>query len=251
MTPVSASLLYAAWEPRSARPPHQRLGALLAAGGVGKDALARDTLGARNARVLSLHAALVGSALEAKTACSACRIDNEFVVPADAVVASPAPDPDATVRLERPSGGLRFRLPRMSDLDGAAAASPASVLARCCLDGGMESTPLSELEITELATRFEALDPAADVVVDLTCAGCGQALRATVDVATFVARDLDRFVEGLAREVDRIASAYGWSEEVILALPPGRRRRYLDLIAARTAPPAHASRPPRFQGRPA
>jgi hypothetical protein len=37
----------------------------------------------------------------------------------------------------------------------------------------------------------------------------------------------------LYTEVDRLARAYHWSEEAILALPVSRRRSYLELVAAR------------------
>jgi hypothetical protein len=62
-----------------------------------------------------------------------------------------------------------------------------------------------------------------------------------VDLATFVARDLDRVVAALYREIDTIASAYGWNESTILALPAERRRRYVAMITARQ-PRVKASR---------
>ena len=37
--------------------------------------------------------------------------------------------------------------------------------------------------------------------------------------------------DSLLTDTHRIASAYGWSEAEILALPRTRRRRYADLIA--------------------
>jgi hypothetical protein len=57
-------------------------------------------------------------------------------------------------------------------------------------------------------------------------------------VAGFVARDLDRTLDRLYEEIHVIASAYGWDEAAILALPPERRCRYVSMIAART--PARA-----------
>jgi hypothetical protein len=123
----------------------------------------------------------------------------------------------------------------MADLQAAGdAASPAEVrrlvVERCRVDGGSGTIP--ELVAHRLAARFEALDPAANIVVNVTCSGCGVPLTASVDVAGFVARGIDRLVESQLREVDTIAAAYGWAETRILELPAWRRRHYVQLIVA-------------------
>jgi hypothetical protein len=234
MAPLSAARLIALWEPSSAAPAHQRLEPLVAALSPG-EAIDRDTLGARNRRLLALHAALSDAPIEARLRCGQCGTDNSFVVPAAAILACPVPDPAARVGIRVGSRRLTFRLPCMADLR-VAAGDPGDALglivARCRIGG---DGPVPAAVVERLSARFEALDPAARIVVDLGCAECGAALRASVDLAEFVAAGVDRLVEQLQREIHVIASAYGWTEREILALPPSRRRRYVAMIAARPA----------------
>src|SRR5262245_62153891 len=67
--------LIAAWDPASRAPPHRRLSTLLASC-EGAEAVAADTLGMRNQRLLRLHRALVGGALEARVTCAHCATDS-------------------------------------------------------------------------------------------------------------------------------------------------------------------------------
>lgn len=204
-------------------------------------AVHNDPLGVHHQRTLALHRAVVGRPIDAVVGCG-CGTDNEFTVPVAQICALPAPPPGATVRLALagagPEGVARFRLPTVADLD-AVAGSPAGegmrdLATRACLDA---SPPyLTDADLARLTLAWEALDPAASVQVDLICAGCGTQVAADVAVAEFVAGDLDRTVEGLLRDVDVIARAYGWSEEAILALPAERRRRYVELAGRSAAP---------------
>lgn len=221
MAGLGAAELVEAWTPRERRPAHARLAPLLAAA-AGAEPIAGDTLGRRNQRLLAFHAEQVGGTLEAQVACAACGAQNEFVVPAEAILACPAPP--ATVAVD----DARFRLPTMADLaelDDAGPGSASEVLIRHCrLSGG-------EARADAVARAFEAADPAAAVEVEVVCADCGAVHLASVDVAVFVAAALDRLVEGYLRDVDRLARAYGWSEREILALPPHRRKLYVELSA--------------------
>jgi hypothetical protein len=240
MAMLSAAQLVALWEPASAAPPHQRLEPLIAALHPG-EAIDQDTLGARNRRLLALHAALGDAPLEARLRCRHCATDNEFTVPAAAILACRVPVSTARVSLRSGSRRLTFRLPRMADLNEAASSGTPDVLglivARCRI-GGVPGDPVPASVAARLSARFEALDPAARILVDLACAHCRAALTASVDLAEFVAAAVERNVERLFREIHLIAGDYGWTESEILALPPARRRRYVAMIAAQGAAPA-------------
>lgn len=233
MAAPSAAALIGVWDPASRAPAHQRLGTLLASI-EGAAAIADDTLGGRNRRLLLLQRTLVGTPLEARVVCTHCAAENEFALPTEAILGTPAPDPGAQVRIRFDRRTVAFRLPRMADIAAAHLASADDkevarvVLERCRIGKGAIPHEAAE----RLAPKFEALDPAANIVVNLTCSGCAKPIAASVDPAGFVARDLDRLVEGLFRDIDMIASAYGWSEQAILALAPERRRRYVAMIAA-------------------
>jgi hypothetical protein len=233
-----AARLIDAWNLSGRAPAHRRLAALLAEF---DDAHANndDTLGARNRRLLLLHRSLVGTPIDAQVTCAQCGADNEFTVPADAILAMPPPAPDACARIESEGRTLAFRLPHMADIEAARHASGSrevrrTILERCRVEGDLDA--VTDAAADRLAREFEALDPAADIVVHITCAACRVALAASVDLASFVVRDVDRVVSGLYRDIDTIASEYGWDEPTILALPADRRRCYVEMIAARTHP---------------
>jgi hypothetical protein len=231
----SAAHLLSAWNPAARDPAHRRLAALLAAIDV-HDGHHDDTLGQRNQRLLHLHRALVGTPLEARVRCEHCGVDSEFTVPTDAIIAAPPPPSDARIRIRSRGRTLSFRLPRMADIEAAGRQRSVSdvrrvVLERCRIDGSLDL--MTDAAAERLGRELEALDQAANIVVNIACSGCRAGLAVSVDLATFVARDLDRIVGSLYREIDTIASAYGWNEASILALPPERRRRYVSLITAR------------------
>ncbi|MGH8445497.1 MAG: hypothetical protein ACREVL_09520, partial [Solimonas sp.] len=52
---------------------------------------------------------------------------------------------------------------------------------------------------------------------------------ALIDIAEALWQELRSRAEKILLEVDALASAYGWSEEQVLALSPVRRAAYLQL----------------------
>jgi hypothetical protein len=180
--------------------------------------------------LMALHAELVALPIEAQVHCAKCGTDNEFAVPHEAILALPEPAARSIVTLDVGGQARSFRLPCMADLEALDDEEPVGrqLMRRLSMDG---EGVLPVADVAALEQRFEELDSAANVVVSIACAGCGAAIEATVDVAGFVARDIDRLADGLYRDIDMIAGAYGWGEDEILALPPARRRRYVALIA--------------------
>ncbi len=226
--PCAADLL-SFWDPASRATPQARLDKFLT--GIAPADAAQDTLGARNQRMLAAHRALVGGGIDAQVTCRTCQTVNAFALPLAAIAGAPVPGPDVIGTVRRGDTILTFRLPRQADL---AAGDPVAVLHRCY--GGASPFPdLSPTEVADLTRQFEHLDPAAVIETDLTCAGCAGSIRASVDLARFVARDFDIAADALLHEIDTIARTYGWTEPDILALPASRRRRYVELIRRATA----------------
>jgi hypothetical protein len=245
---LSLAQLVTAWESAGPGSPHRRLSALMAVVD-GPDAGRDETLGDRNRRLFQLHRALVGTPIEAHVTCADCGVDSEFVVPADDILSLAAPDPDTRVEILAGPRVLAFRQPRMADLDAVGHAPSAehvrrAVVERCRIENGEDAGAVPDDVVEQLGIRLDALDPAANIVVTIACAGCRRPLAASVDLAAFVARDLDRVVDGVCRDIDIIASAYGWDEATILALAPARRRRYVAMImtARPHELPRHAGR---------
>ena len=74
------------------------------------------------------------------------------------------------------------------------------------------------------------LDPLATVELEFLCPGCGAVCPAAFDIASFLWAEVDTAARSAVEDVHTLASAYGWSEEEVLALSPGRRRLYLEFV---------------------
>ena len=97
-----------------------------------------------------------------------------------------------------------------------------------------DDVPVASLPetVTEaLASTMAEADPQGDVELALECPACGHAWRAGFDVASFLWAELDAWSRRTLDDVHVLASAYGWSENEILALGP-RRQHYLERVGA-------------------
>ena len=94
----------------------------------------------------------------------------------------------------------------------------------------MPARELPETALAELAARAAELDSQADVELALSCAECGHAWSTGFDVADYVWRTTEVRARSLLSEIAALAGAFGWTENEVLRLPAGRRRRYLDLV---------------------
>lgn len=194
-----------------------------------------DTPGERNRRVLAVRRALLGPFAPCVVDCATCgaRLDVELDVAGlldDAPPVSRAP-----LRVESGAEVLAMRVPTMVDVAAACAAASgnaAAVLAaRCVLDGAWPSAPSPAL-LSAVAQAFDRTDPHGALTVEMCCPECGADVRGDIDPVALVWDELGRHVESLLDDVHVLASAYGWSEPAILALPTSRRRRYLERVLA-------------------
>ena len=135
---------------------------------------------------------------------------------------------------------VRFRLPNGKDLEEAAvlAATDRSAAVRHVLEQCIESDGGAPYDLlaAELPACMAALDPQAELVLNLTCTRCGRAFTALFDTASFLMGELATHRKSLYREIHELAFHYHWSEAEILGMTAARRRRYLDLLAEALAP---------------
>jgi hypothetical protein len=237
----------ALWGDSARATPHQRLAALLGACGHPPDAIANDTLGERNRRLMLLHDSLIGRPIEARVDCPTCHTANIFAIPVAEMLALPRTGSTKAAAVVRHGPrDLQFRLPTMADIGILARSDGGSglklrhaVLARCLLHepamppNDATIAALDDGMIAAVEAAFDAADPLANIMVESACSDCGAAVAASVDIAQFVAADIDSFVAGLLRDIDMIASGYGWSEREIMALPARRRADYVAMIGSR------------------
>jgi hypothetical protein len=233
MRPLSAQELLDAWERGLGEPPVQRALILLGAAcpEAAPEDLARESVGRRDARLLTLREWTFGPRLVSLASCPLCaeRLETAFDV-AEIRVESHEEGP---LKLRLSGGELTFRLPNSTDLlaltsAGSVDGARRRLLDRCLFDA--EADDLSEEDLLAVARRMAEADPQGDIELSLSCPACGHSWLASFDIATFFWTEVDAWARVLLHEIHLLASAYGWREADILALSPWRRRSYLELI---------------------
>lgn len=232
MAPLTSDRLLALWEQGARRHPIDRALLLFALAEPGAPAagLADLPLGRRNAALLALYEASVGTRLEAWLDCPACGERMEFATDTTGL---PRPA-DHGAREIVEVQGLRFRLPTSRHLARLVEAGDAEAAARRllleCAEAPGELPREGEaldglLEAVEAA--MEAVDPWADMTVAVRCPACEHEASAGLDVASLLWDEIESRARRLLDEVHALARSYGWSEPQVLALSEERRAAYL------------------------
>lgn len=181
--------------------------------------------------LLHLHGLVFGGTIRADATCS-CRqrIDLSFAAN-DFLRARRPRRPRHVVPAKEPGWFTltgqegAFRLPTIGDQIAVAAASdPVEALAARCLRGAHISARMER--------AMAALAPTLSDEVSGTCPYCNARVAFHFDVPSFVLSELKVQAGLVCEDVHLLAGHYHWSEEHILALPPARRRRYVDLVSA-------------------
>lgn len=173
------------------------------------------SLAVRDAALARLLVAWRGPSLDALVDCPAC---------GEALEVGVALEPFAVdVPEEIAVGDVVVRLPTASDV--AAAGDPLA-LARACVVRG----DLNPVDVPAVAAAMEAAHPLATAALALTCPGCEHAWEAPVTLAPFAAAEVAAAGRRALEDVHVLAGAYGWTEDEVLAIPPARRRRYVELV---------------------
>jgi hypothetical protein len=220
---LSAAATLELWDAARALPPAERPVVLACADGANAEEVARLPIGRRDARLLGVHAALGGAALEATASCPHCGAAAEFALDFDALLAR------ADEAREPRALAFEWRPPDSRDLAAASVASDAAEAERVLLERCIGVEPTEEQRRAVTAAMAEA-DPLAEVLVDMDCPACGEPFVADLDIAQFVWSEVRARALGLLRDVDALARAYGWTEEQVLALGDARRGAYLELV---------------------
>jgi hypothetical protein len=205
-----------------------------AVGGVKSDLnLVRRLASGARAWLLIRAALLFGGPREwFQTVCGGCGRPFDFQARPEAAPRKPAGTAFPVVEVPTSLGPRRFEVPNGAHEEAVARrpGDPRRVLAGLCglaEDAEDEAARLTEPDLD----RIEALldDAAPDVAdsVATACPECGWQGEVQIDPLGWAFPRPD----SLLTDTHRIASAYGWSEAEILALPRARRRRYADLIA--------------------
>lgn len=244
MQPLRPQEILAAWERAGGAHPVDRALTLLAYAmpGAGRDVLAGLTLGRRDRLLLELRCRTFGERLRVRPQCLCCGERLEFELTWNelcAVLDGGAERGPVDVQVD--GFRVQLRLPDSFDLAAAAQAdgpnaARRTLFERCVTAASRDGEPaaaetLPDSLIGAAAAALGEADPWADVSIDLSCPSCGHAWSADLDAAAFLWTELAARAERLLFDVHRLASAYGWSEAQILALPPARRELYVQMAA--------------------
>jgi hypothetical protein len=186
----------------------------------------------RDRLLAAIHRDAFGDRIEADVSCRSCgqvfEVSFSLAAFIDRIMGDGAkgiegPDADGQFRLD----DIDFRLPTTRDLVAVATLPPeerrAALLARC-----VGSVPSGEEDALDAA--MTTVGPTLDSDLDATCPHCAMEQHVRFSVESFLLRTLSNELRYLIREVHRVASAYGWTYETILALPRTDRRAFVRLI---------------------
>jgi hypothetical protein len=251
MRPLSDAQLLDLWDHGAPRAPLERALLLLAAAAPScpAEALLSVTIPERDRAVLDLRRATFGSGVAGVISCPSCGERLEFSLD----VATMPAGAEAAPGIVTIANGLRFRLPNSLDLRAAALSSDADssaavLLRRCCLDADAESAAgagagdeavsrAAELGadpglLAEVERAMAELAGVADIQLALACAACGHAWDSALDICAFFWEEIEQRAQLVLDEVHRLAAAYGWDEQAILAMSSARRAAYLQRCAS-------------------
>jgi hypothetical protein len=236
MRSPSSEEILAMWEAALAEHPIDRALTVAAAfSGQPKRMLAQLPVGVRDSLLFQARASLFGPKLETFAQCPSCAGSLEFAVSIDELPLSRCGDLEmagAAGAVYATEEGLPFRLPNSFDLAAIAAVEDAEeaermLVRRCVLRDDFD---LDDRALESVSRAIAECDPAGDLELAVTCPACGGQWTLILDIASFFWRELNSFAKRLLGEVDTLARAYGWPEQVILQLSPARRAMYLEMV---------------------
>ena len=192
------------------------------------------TAAERDRLLAAVYKRTFGSRIESTLRCTACEslFDLAFSIEdllaslsSGALSSAASLEPDGTFRL---GDRLRFRLPTGED-ELAVVGLPASeaqlaLLQRCIIESK------DPVEIDSVQEAMEEVAPVLDLDLDARCPECGAKQLVHFDMQFYLLRALQQQGRQIAREIHRLAVAYGWSLNEILSLSRNQRRAFVEFI---------------------
>ncbi len=179
-----------------------------------------------DALLAHLQTALFGPELRCEARCTSCQTSFEFALELaslQAAVQAEAGTADGEAVTDSETG-IRFRMPRLSDLETLRLSGATVWMERLLLEG---SPSLGEFE----AAMSRAVPILSQDVV-ARCPDCETSNRIRFDIASHLTSQLVAEASFLWREVHLLARNYGWQLSDILSLTREDRRRLASFVIA-------------------
>jgi len=245
MRSLAADELLAIWERGQSEPPYNRALLLLAAAcpEESPDALAKISIGRRDARLLTLREWTFGPRLTGVVVCPACgeRLEINLKV-TDIRVECSVESIDDEFPLKLDDYRVNFRLPCTKDLRETNRSWDrenirAELIRRCILrarrkDEEVATDKLPTSLIKAVVACMAEQDPQADTQLSMSCPDCNHRWNALFDIVSFFWSEIQAWAVRILREIHVLASVYGWREADILTMSPLRRQLYLRMVGA-------------------
>jgi hypothetical protein len=197
-------------------------------------------LAARDFALLELARELFGDKLDCIATCPGCGDVQEFDLSATALATELAAPKIEKVR----SGGWDIEIVPLTSrrvataVTGRDAAEAAKFLRAAAvgrISDGTRSIEFRELpeDVTEeIVERIEEREAGGEALIELSCDRCGYRWTEPFNPGAYLMDRIDEAASRLLFEVSTLARAFGWNEGETLALPPVRRRAYVEIAAA-------------------
>lgn len=253
MRPLNATDLLNVWEYGLNQPNLQRALIIIAATSPELDshAVAKLSIGVRDARLLQLREWMFGPQLHNTAQCPQCGERVEWVGKTTDLRIQEVDDASSIKEhsLEVDDYQLRFRLPNSLDIAAVMASKQSDdkdnndstvgatrLIKRCLVSADKtgktcELADLSQYAVDALSQKIEALDPQAEMRTTLTCPECSHQWQVLFDIVSFLWTEINTWAEQTLRSIHQLASVYGWTETEILNLSPIRRQLYLGMVS--------------------
>ena len=251
MRPLNAAELLNVWEHGLNQPNLQRALIIIAAASpeMNSHAVAKLSIGERDARLLQLREWMFGTLLLNTAQCPQCGERVEWQGRTTDLRIQAFADASSLEEFDMEVDGyrLRFRLPTSLDIADVMAllksdidnnditTNATALLKRCIVSAELAGRicDLSELSpnvLDALSQKIEELDPQAEITTALTCPECSHQWQLQFDIASFLWTEINTWAQRTLASIHRLASAYGWTETEILNLSPIRRQLYLGML---------------------
>jgi hypothetical protein len=210
--------------------------------------IAEMTIGDRVALLLHLRKISFGDVAQLETRCPACQEPIASDLAISELVKHMQVQPEVDYyNIEFDEYSVWARLPcgrdqgLIAQVDNHAADATTTTpdidydreIVKMCVTRSTPDLPkdLTDDLVQKISTRLEALDPLANISLNMVCPVCNHSFKMPFFVEQFLFQELIMRQLQLEQEIHWLAFYYNWNENEILSLPITRRKRYVELIA--------------------